>query len=621
MPRRLPPRLPHRLGAGLLALTTGLAALALAPASSGAEQRVPSGGRYNLKTPSATGYGGAVTSVDPEASRVGLEVLRRGGNAVDAAVATAAALGVTEPYSSGIGGGGYLVHYDARSGKVSTLDGRETAPATMPTDAFVDPSTGKPYRFTPELVTSGVSVGTPGTLATWDTALRRWGSRSLAQSLRPATRLASRGFVVDQTFRDQTADNAARFRQFPATRRQFLPGNRLPRVGSVMRNRDLAATYRLISRRGTQAFYTGPLARQIARTVQDPPTVRRPSLPVPPGYLTTRDLAGYRVASQAPTRSSYRGYDVYGMAPSSSGGSTIGEALNILERHDLGSLSEVDALHLYLEASALAFADRGAHVGDPRFVDVPLTDLLSDTFAAERDCEIDPDRAATKPVDPGDVDDYDGVCGEGTRQRRPEQDTENISTTNLTTADRWGNVVEYTLTIEQTGGSGITVPGRGFLLNNELTDFSYDGVAADDPNRIQPGKRPRSSMSPTIVLRDGEPVLALGSPGGSTIITTVLQTLVNRLDLGMTIQQALASPRAAQRNSAAVTAEPEFIALYGDALEEYGHTLTRSGDAFTSAAQIGAATAIELGPRGRLTAVAEPTRRGGGSALVVRPGR
>ncbi|WP_445257217.1 gamma-glutamyltransferase [Nocardioides aurantiacus] len=621
MPRRLPPRLPHRLGAGLLALTTGLAALALAPASSGAEQRVPSGGRYNVKTPSATGYGGAVTSVDPEASRVGLEVLRRGGNAVDAAVATAAALGVTEPYSSGIGGGGYFVHYDARSGKVSTLDGRETAPATMPTDAFVDPSTGKPYRFTPELVTSGVSVGTPGTLATWDTALRRWGSRSLAQSLRPATRLASRGFVVDQTFRDQTADNAARFRQFPATQRQFLPGNRLPRVGSVMRNRDLAATYRLISRRGTRAFYTGPLARQIARTVQDPPTVRRPSLPVPPGYLTTADLAGYRVASQAPTRSSYRGYDVYGMAPSSSGGSTIGEALNILERHDLGTLSEVDALHLYLEASALAFADRGEYVGDPRFVDVPLTDLLSDTFAAERDCEIDRDRAATKPVEPGDVDDYDGVCGDGTTERRPEQDTENISTTNLTTADRWGNVVEYTLTIEQTGGSGITVPGRGFLLNNELTDFSYDGVAAEDPNRIQPGKRPRSSMSPTIVLRDGKPVLALGSPGGSTIITTVLQTLVNRLDLGMTIQQALASPRAAQRNSAAVTAEPEFIALYGDALEEYGHTLTPSGDAFTSAAQIGAATAIELGPRGRLTAVSEPTRRGGGSALVVRPGR
>ena len=291
----------RRLLASLVALSTGLGALALAPGA-GAEQRVPTGGRYNVKTSSATGYGGAVTSVDPEASRVGLEVLRKGGNAVDAAVATAAALGVTEPYSSGIGGGGYFVHYDARTGRVSTLDGRETAPATMPADAFVDPATGEPYRFTPELVTSGVAVGTPGTLATWDAALRRWGTRSLARSLRPATRLATRGFVVDQTFRDQTADNAARFRQFPATTRQFLPGNRLPRVGSVMRNRDLAATYRLISRRGAKAFYTGPLARQIARTVQDPPTVRRPSLPVPPGYVTTRDLAGYRVAAQEPTR-------------------------------------------------------------------------------------------------------------------------------------------------------------------------------------------------------------------------------------------------------------------------------------------------------------------------------
>lgn len=611
----------RRLLAGLVVLSTGLGALALAPASVGAEQRVPSGGRYNVKTPTSTGYGGAVTSVDPEASRVGLEVLRKGGNAVDAAVATAAALGVTEPYSSGIGGGGFFVHYDARTRTVSTLDGRETAPASMPSDAFVDPSTGKPYRFTPELVTSGVAVGTPGTLATWDTALRRWGSRSLAQSLRPATQLATRGFVVDQTFRDQTADNEARFRQFPATTRQFLPGGKLPRVGSVMRNRDLAATYRLIARQGTKAFYTGPLARQIARTVQDPPTVRRPELPVPPGYLTTRDLAGYRVASQAPTRSTYRGYDVYGMAPSSSGGSTIGEALNILERHDLGSMSEVRALHLYLEASARAFADRGRYVGDPRFVDVPLADLLSKTYAAERDCTIDEAEAATKPVPPGDVDDYDGVCGDGTTDRRPEQDTENISTTNLTTADRWGNVVEYTLTIEQTGGSGITVPGRGFLLNNELTDFSYDGVAADDPNRIQPGKRPRSSMSPTLVLRGGKPVLALGSPGGSTIITTVLQTLVNRLDLGMTIQQALASPRASQRNTPAVSAEPEFITLYGDALEEYGHTLAPSGDAFTSAAQIGAATAIEIGKAGRMTAVSEPVRRGGGSALVVRPGK
>ncbi len=196
------------------------------------------------------------------------------------------------------------------------------------------------------------------------------------------------------------------------------------------------------------------------------------------------------------------------------------------------------------------------------------------------------------------------------------EDHENVSTTHLTAADRWGNVVAYTLTIEQTGGSGIVVPRRGFLLNNELTDFSLEFDRAD-PNRLQPGKRPRSSMSPTILLRGGKPFLALGSPGGSTIITTVLQVLVNRLDRGMTIQEALAAPRASQRNTPTVTAEPAFIDLYDAVLTPYGHDLVPAGDAFTSAAEIGALTAIEFGPRRRLTVVAEPERRGGGSARVV----
>jgi len=219
-------------------------------------------------------------------------------------------------------------------------------------------------------------------------------------------------------------------------------------------------------------------------------------------------------------------------------------------------------------------------------------------------------------VAPGDVDDVDGVCGPS---EEPEAaDTENISTTNLTVVDGTGDVVEYTLTIEQTGGSGIVVAGRGFLLNNELTDFSAVWNE-DDPNRIEPGKRPRSSMSPTLVMRDDRPVLALGSPGGSTIITTVLQTLTNRLDRGMSIGEALAAPRGSQRNTAAVTAEPEFIEAYGPALEAFGHRLVPSGDAFSSAAEIGAATAIEIGADGLLTAVSEPRRRGGGTALVLEP--
>lgn len=613
----------RRLVAAGAAVVTGLAGLTLVPGTAeGAGAAPPSGGRYNVKTPTSTGVGGAVTSVDPEASRVGIEVLRKGGNAVDAAVATAAALGVTEPYSSGIGGGGYFVHYDAATGKVDTLDGRETAPRRMPHDAFNDPATGKPYNFTPELVTSGVSVGTPGTLATWDSALRRWGTSSLGQALAPATRLATRGFVVDSTFNQQTADNQKRFADFPATRRLFLPGGKPPAVGSVLRNPDLAATYRLIARGGLPAFYRGRLAAEIADTVQHPRTRANPSLPVPPGYLRASDLASYRVSHQAPTRIGYRGYDVYGMAPSSSGGSTVGEALNILERFGIAAMSDADALHHYFEASALAFADRGAYVGDPAYVDVPLKDLLSDRYAAERACLIDPQKAAVKPLAAGDVTSYDGRCAAAGRSGRTAQDTENINTTNLTVSDRWGNVVEYTLTIEQTGGSGMVVPGRGFLLNNELTDFSYgEHYDRSDPNRIQGGKRPRSSMSPTIVLRDGKPFLALGSPGGSTIITTVLQMLFNRLDRGMSIEQAIAAPRAAQRNTANVTAEPDFITKYDALLKPYGHTLVPAGDAFTSAAEIGAATAIEFGRRGQVTAVSEPVRRGGGSALVVRSTR
>nr|WP_155852846.1 gamma-glutamyltransferase [Arthrobacter sp. H14] len=574
--------------------------------------------RYPDKTPTSIGYGGAVSSVDPEASKVGLDVLKRGGNATDAAVATAAALGVTEPYSAGLGGGGYFVHYDASSGEVETIDGRETAPMAMPNDAFIDQSTGEPFNFTPELVTSGVSVGVPGTPATWESALEQWGTYSLAKALKPASKLASRGFVVDETFRQQTLDNQERFEAYTTTPKLFLPGGDAPDVGSVFKNPALAKTYRMLGRTGMEAFYTGPIADEIADLVQNPPKSPTTDLPVPAGYMETSDLADYEALIQDPTHISYRGYDVYGMAPSSSGGSTVGESLNILEGYDVGSMDDGAALHHYLEASALSFADRGAYLGDSAYVDVPLDDLLSDEFAAERACTIDEQTAAEKPVAPGDVDNYDGECNATDRSGSLDEDTENRSTTNLTVADRWGNVVEYTLTIEQTGGSGMLVPGRGFLLNNELTDFStvYE---PGDPNRIAGGKRPRSSMAPTLVLQEGQPFLALGTPGGSTIITTVSQMIFNRIDRSMTLPEAIAAPRASQRNTPEVTAEPEFIDRYGALLAPFGHDLAASGDQFTSAAEIGAATAIEFGPNGLLTAVSEPTRRGGGSALVVHP--
>ncbi|WP_407549033.1 gamma-glutamyltransferase [Streptomyces sp. Pv4-95] len=560
------------------------------------------------KTPVAVGRGGAVSSVDPDASAAGIEVLEKGGNAVDAAVATAAALGVTEPYSAGVGGGGYLVYYDAKSRGVRTIDGRETAPRSAGKDLFLE--NGKPIPFD-DAVTSGLGVGTPGTPATWDAALDKWGSRSLGQVLRPAQKLARQGFTVDETFRRQTADNEDRFRDFPASAGLFLPGGELPVVGSTLKNPDLARTYGQLAHRGVEALYEGELGKDVVRTVRKPPVRDGAERTVRPGDLTANDLRTYEALSQAPTRTGYRGLDVYGMAPSSSGGTSVAEALNILERSDVSRLSEKQYLHRYIEAGRIAFADRGRWVGDPAHEDVPTKGLTGQRFADSRECLIDDGKALTSPLAPGDPR-HPARCGSAGEAAPTTYEGEN--TTHLTVADKWGNVVAYTLTIEQTGGSGMVVPGRGFLLNNELTDFSFAPAspAVHDPNLPGPGKRPRSSMSPTIVLRDGRPVVALGSPGGATIITTVLQTLLNHLDRGMPLVDAIAAPRASQRNAAATEVEPGlWNSKVRGQLEALGH-------AFKQNPEIGAATGVQRLPDGRWLAAAEKVRRGGGSAMVVR---
>ena len=266
------------------------------------------------------------------------------------------------------------MYYDARSGRVRTIDGRETAPARMRADSFVE--NGLPIPFA-DAVTSGLSVGVPGTPATWELALDRWGSIDLRQALRPAARLANRGFVVDETFRQQTEANAERFAAFPSTRELFLPGGAPPEVGSVLRNRDLARTYTLLGQRGTDYLYDGPLGADVVATVRQPPVDSSSTRLVRPGLMRQSDLARYRALLRAPTLTDYRGLTLAGMAPPSSGGSTVGEALNILEGSDLGALNRSEALHRYLEATALAFADRNRYVGDPDFVDVPLDELLS----------------------------------------------------------------------------------------------------------------------------------------------------------------------------------------------------------------------------------------------------
>jgi gamma-glutamyltranspeptidase/glutathione hydrolase len=555
------------------------------------------------KQPEATGNGGVVASVDPYASAIGLEVLRSGGNAVDAAVATAAALGVTEPYSAGIGGGGYFVHYDAATGQVATLDGRETAPAGAGPDYFTENGQAIPFK---EAVSSGLSVGVPGTPATWAEAARRWGTRPLAELLRPAAKLAADGFVVDGEFRAQTEENAERFGWFPATAALYLPNGAPPEVGTVLRNPDLAATYDRLGAEGVDAVYRGGLGADIIAAANAPATV--PGRTVRPGRLQPADLAGYQVQLAEPTQAQYRGLDVYGMAGSSSGGIAVAEALNILERTELRGQRVVDVLHRYLEATRLAFADRNRWVGD---AGTPTAELLSQAFADSRSCRIDPARATPSPAGPGDPRNPAPCPPPLAPAGAPGHEGPN--TTHLTVADAQGNMVAYTLTIEQTGGSGIVVPGRGFILNNELTDFNFTPVTPGqpDPNLPGPGKRPRSSMSPTIVLDRGRPLLALGSPGGATIITTVTQTLVNRLDTGMPLVEAIAAPRASQRNSAKTEAEPAFLALPERA------QLEARGQAFTEVKELGAAAGVERLPDGRWVAAAETTRRGGGSAMAL----
>ena len=610
---------------GLLALSAAVAiVLSCGAASPAATNQAATVSTVQItKQPVAVGSGGAVASDDVQATSAGLDVLRHGGNAIDAAVAVAATLGVADPFVAGIGGGGYLVYYNARTRQVQTIDGRETAPALADANLFIDPATGKPLAF-PTAVTSGLSVGVPGTLMTWQRALDLWGTQSLAQVLRPAEQVAFQGFPVDATFREQVRENAFRFTQFGSTRDLFMPGGQLPVVGSTFRNPDLAHTYQQIGRLGVGYFYGGGLGGDVVNTVEHLPLVPGATIPPRPGLMRIGDLRDYAALVRAPTQVNYRGYDVYGMAPSSSGGTTDGEALNILSNFNLAAMTRVQALHHYLESTRLAFADRNAYIGDPAYVNVPLQQLLSPEFGRQRACLINPDQALTSPVPPGDPSAGSGGCTP-VQPTTAGQPSDGASTNHFVVADRFGDVVSYTNTIEELGGSGIVVPGRGFLLNNELTDFNFAPVVPNDPNLPAAGKRPRSSMSPTIVLKDGTPWLAVGSPGGASIITTVLQILVNRIDFGMSLPDAIAAPRASQRNGAVTQAEPDFIA------EPTTPGLAALGQSFqvvdTSPLDpsikisplIGAASGLEFLPSGQVLAAAEPVRRGGGSAGVVNP--
>ena len=541
--------------------------------------------------PTAIGTGGAAASVEKLATEAAVGILRRGGNAVDAAVASAAVLGVTEPFSCGIGGGGFMVIRTA-GGRVTTIDGRETAPAAMHPTSMWENAGPLPFN---DARYSGLSVGVPGTVETWVDALEKYGTMSLAEVFAPAIHVARHGYLIDQVWFDQVNANRDWFDDIPASAALFLDPDGTPRdVGTVFTNPALAKTYERIAHLGAKGFYRGAVADALVETVRHPVVSPSANHVWRTGVMKMRDLHTYAAPERAPTHVNYRGLDVYSMGPPSSGGSTVGEALNILEGYNLASMTREAALHYYLEASRYSFADRNAYLADPAYFDVPLTGLLSEEYAATRRALITA-TAAPGPVPPGDPYPFEG--GE--------------TTTHLTTSDKSGTVVSYTFTIESTGGAGLVVPGYGFLLNNELTDFNFDSTT--HPNRVEGGKRPRSSMAPTIVTSAGRPFLALGSPGGATIITTVLQILLDRVDLGMTLPQAIADPRASQRNALNTGAEPAFLATpERTALEARGHH-------FVNAGEIGAATGIEFLAGGGVLAAAEPVRRGGGSAMTEQP--
>jgi gamma-glutamyltranspeptidase / glutathione hydrolase len=576
-------------------LATAVAALAL---GIGAAADVGSGSG----PPTSVGHGGAAASVEQIATQAAIDTLKKGGNAIDAAVAAAGVLGVTEPFSCGVGGGGFMVIRTAE-GKVTTIDGRETAPAAMMPTSFWENGTPLPFN---DARFSGMSVGVPGTVATWVEALDEYGTMRLADVLQPGIHVARHGYLIDQTWFDQA--NAVRdwFDDVPATASLFLDPDGTPHdVGAVFTNPDLAATYERIAHLGLKGFYRGAIADALVITADYPTVSPTANHVFRPGVITMRDLHTYAAPERAPTHVNYRGLDVYSMGPPSSGGSTVGEALNILEGYPLSSMTRDEAFHYYLEASRYSFADRNAYLADPAYFDVPLSGLLSKDYAKTRRDLILPTAANPPVVQPGNP--YPYVTGQAAATV-----TQSETTTHLVTSDTLGNVVSYTFTIESTGGSALVVPGYGFLLNNELTDFNFDSLT--HPNRVEGGKRPRSSMSPTIVLDHGKPFLALGSPGGSTIITTVLQILFDRLDEHTPLPDAIADPRASQRNTTLTSAEPAFIA------SPLATLLLARGQQFVNGGEIGAATGIEFLTDGRVLAAAEPVRRGGGSAMVESPG-
>jgi len=503
-----------------------------------------------------------VVAANPLAVEAGARVLREGGTAADAMIAVQAVLGLVEPQSSGLGGGAFLVWYDANSGAVMTLDGRETAPLEA-TPTLFQTEDGEPMGFF-DAVVGGRSVGTPGTPALMQAAHDKWGSSDWAGLFSEAIALAEGGFTVSPRLAELVAGDADRLGQFRTTQDYFFPGGEAVAAGDTLINPDYASTLRMIAAEGAEAFYTGPIASDIVATVR--------TAAGNPGVLSRADLALYEVKERDPVCVSYRDHDVCGMGPPSSGALTIGQILGMLESYDLAALGPGDAetWRLIGDASRLAFADRGLYMADTDFVPMPTTGLVAPTYLQERGQLLSGDDALPEVV-PG-APEWDHAM-----LLASDQSLELPSTSHISIVDSYGNALSMTTTIENGFGSRLFV--RGFLLNNEMTDFSFRTHVDGRPiaNRLEPGKRPRSSMAPTIVLTEDTPSLVIGSPGGSRIIGYVAQAIIAHVDWGMDVQQAMAMPHLVNRFGTYDVEDGTNAAELEDALVGLGYEVSVRG--------------------------------------------
>ncbi len=576
------------------------------------------------------GHGGVVATSEPLAARLGAQILRDGGNAIDAAAAVQFVLNAVEPQSSGIGGGGFMMVHLAKSGETLVLDSRETAPAAATPDLFADPAKPGEAIAWPLRSTSGFAVGVPGTVLGVATALERWGSIDLAQALAPAIRIAREGFLVSPRLAESIkhkrllSDPGAP--AYDAARQVFQPGGTPLEARTRLVQPGLARTLETLSAKGVRAFYQCGFAPEhdIAQAIVDTQKASRAGNPNGAGRMTCADLASYKVAFRKPVEGDYRGYRVVSMPPPSSGGLTVVQVLKLLESLPLGDAGRgygfgaPKTLHAMIEALRLAFADRALWMGDTDFVDLPVQSLIDPRYIAARAPLLDPARRlADEAAKAGDPRPFEQAAlpVTGTKlAQRPGVDEEGLNTTHFTVIDRHGNIVTYTSTIESAWGTGLMVSGFGFLLNNELTDFNRLPTANADPenfdpgaNDVAPGKRPRSSMAPTMIFQGNKPIAAFGSPGGSTIISSVLNTAINLIDHRMSLQEAVDAPRIAQTGAIGATRrEAGFDLKTLNALRAMDHKLR-------DPAVIGSVQAIVIdqGDKDRQYGAADRRRTGG----------